>query len=94
MKPFIYTNVKGNIDDLDYEVVETKGKGHPDNICDTLAEQISINYYGLLYDIYSICLIFRLNIFFLLFFGCLILYLFDLILLLQNRHDIIFYNYL
>lgn len=25
-------------------MVETKGKGHPDNICDTLAEKISANY--------------------------------------------------
>ena len=27
-----------------FEVVETKGKGHPDNICDTLAEKISAAY--------------------------------------------------
>ena len=26
-----------------FEVVETKGKGHPDNICDTLAEKISVS---------------------------------------------------
>ena len=37
-------NKKENIDDTQFEVVETKGKGHPDNICDTLAEKISINY--------------------------------------------------
>lgn len=44
MKTFIYTNNKNNIDDQLFEVVETKGKGHPDNICDTLAEKISSNY--------------------------------------------------
>lgn len=44
MKTFIYTNYKSNIDEQQFEVVETKGKGHPDNICDTLAEKISSNY--------------------------------------------------
>lgn len=44
METFIYINKKENIDDTQFEVVETKGKGHPDNICDTLAEKISINY--------------------------------------------------
>lgn len=44
MKAFIYVNKKSNIDDVLFEVVETKGKGHPDNICDTLAEKISAAY--------------------------------------------------
>ena len=44
MEVFIYTNKKSDIDEQDFEVVETKGKGHPDNICDTLAEKISSNY--------------------------------------------------
>ncbi len=44
MKPFVYVNQKKNIDEQCFEVVETKGKGHPDNICDTLAEKISSNY--------------------------------------------------
>ena len=44
MNAFIYVNKKVNIDDIQFEVVETKGKGHPDNICDTLAEKISKNY--------------------------------------------------
>ena len=44
MKTFIYTSKKENINDTKFEVVETKGKGHPDNICDTLAEKISANY--------------------------------------------------
>ena len=44
MNVFLYTNKQSNIDDKDFEVVETKGKGHPDNLCDTLAEKISANY--------------------------------------------------
>lgn len=44
MENFIYINKKKNIDQQSFEVVETKGKGHPDNICDTLAEKISANY--------------------------------------------------
>ena len=44
MKTFIYINEKTKIDNQRFEVVETKGKGHPDNICDTLAEKISANY--------------------------------------------------
>lgn len=44
MKTFIYVNEKNKIDNQKFEVVETKGKGHPDNICDTLAEKISSNY--------------------------------------------------
>ena len=44
METFIYTNKKENIDNIQFEVVETKEKGHPDNICDTLAEKISANY--------------------------------------------------
>ncbi|HIU40364.1 MAG TPA: hypothetical protein IAB68_03605 [Candidatus Aphodocola excrementigallinarum] len=44
MNTFIYVNKKTNINNKKFEVVETKGKGHPDNICDTLAEKISSNY--------------------------------------------------
>ncbi|MDD2495416.1 MAG: methionine adenosyltransferase [Clostridia bacterium] len=44
MRTFIYVNKQENIDNKQFEVVETKGKGHPDNICDTLAEKISGNY--------------------------------------------------
>ena len=41
---FVYTNRKDDINETLFEVVETKGKGHPDNICDTLAEKISSEY--------------------------------------------------
>lgn len=45
MKAFIYSNNKNiSINETEFEVVETKGKGHPDNICDTLAEKISADY--------------------------------------------------
>lgn len=44
MNTFIYVNKKNNVNNQKFEVVETKGKGHPDNICDTLAEKISANY--------------------------------------------------
>lgn len=44
MNIFIYSSNESNIDQQPFEVVETKGKGHPDNICDALAEKISANY--------------------------------------------------
>lgn len=56
MKTFIYTNKKENIDDVLFEVVETKGKGHPDNICDTLAEKISANYSNYCLENYGVIL--------------------------------------
>ena len=39
-----------------FEVVETKGKGHPDNICDTLAEKISAAYSRYCVDNYGVIL--------------------------------------
>ena len=44
MNLFIYSEKQKSINNKGFEVVETKGKGHPDNICDTLAERISANY--------------------------------------------------
>jgi len=40
----ICNSYKPKINDTDYEVVERKGLGHPDNICDSIAEEISRNY--------------------------------------------------
>lgn len=40
----ISTSNKLKINDTDYEIVERKGLGHPDNICDSIAEEISRNY--------------------------------------------------
>lgn len=56
MKTFIYVNERKNIDKQDFEVVETKGKGHPDNICDTLAEKISTNYSNYCLNNYGVIL--------------------------------------
>lgn len=44
MNIFIYKSDKPKINDTEFEVVETKGLGHPDNICDTIAEKISAAY--------------------------------------------------
>ena len=40
----IYESGEKNVNNIEYEVVERKGIGHPDTICDTLAELISQNY--------------------------------------------------
>ena len=56
METFIYVNKKKNINNQNFEVVETKGKGHPDNICDTLAEKISANYSKYCLDNYGVIL--------------------------------------
>ena len=56
MNTFVYVNKKLNIDEEPFEVVETKGKGHPDNICDTLAEKISASYSKYCIDNYGIIL--------------------------------------
>ncbi len=56
MSTFIYVNKKCNINNKKFEVVETKGKGHPDNICDTLAEKISSNYSKFCLEKYGVVL--------------------------------------
>lgn len=40
----IYTSGRPRIDDTEYEIVERKGVGHPDTLCDTIAEKISQAY--------------------------------------------------
>ena len=44
MNLVVFNTNKPKINDTDYEVVERKGIGHPDNLCDTIAELISISY--------------------------------------------------
>lgn len=56
METFIYVNEKDDINNQRFEVVETKGKGHPDNICDTLAEKISANYSNYCLENYGVIL--------------------------------------
>ena len=41
---FIYSSGKPRIDDTVFEVVERKGIGHPDTLCDTIAEKVSQAY--------------------------------------------------
>jgi len=40
----LYKTGKPKINETDFEIVERKGIGHPDNICDSVAEKISIAY--------------------------------------------------
>lgn len=44
MNTYIFNSTNKSINDRPFEVVETKGLGHPDNISDSLAEQISNDY--------------------------------------------------
>lgn len=44
MNVYIYKSARQKINDTEFEVVETKGLGHPDNLCDTIAEKISAAY--------------------------------------------------
>lgn len=41
---FIYSSGKPCVDDTEFEVVERKGIGHPDTLCDTIAEKVSQAY--------------------------------------------------
>lgn len=41
---FVSASGKPRIDDTNYEIVERKGVGHPDTLCDTIAEKISQAY--------------------------------------------------
>ena len=56
MKTFIYSKIEENINQTQFEVVETKGKGHTDNICDTLAEKIWAEYSNFCIKNYSVIL--------------------------------------
>ncbi len=40
----VFKTGKPKINDSEYEVVERKGIGHPDNLCDAVAEKISADY--------------------------------------------------
>lgn len=45
MKNIIFKSVsEKNINDREVEIVERKGLGHPDTICDSIAEEISVEY--------------------------------------------------
>lgn len=53
---FVGASCKPRIDDTDYEVVERKGIGHPDTLCDTIAEKISQAYSQYCLEHYGIIL--------------------------------------
>ncbi len=40
----VYSSGAPSVDDTEFEVVERKGMGHPDTLCDTIAEKISQAY--------------------------------------------------
>lgn len=44
MEIYISANENKNVNDIDFELVERKGVGHPDTICDAIAEIASKNY--------------------------------------------------
>jgi S-adenosylmethionine synthetase len=53
---FISSSKKIGINDTDFEIVERKGIGHPDTLCDTIAEKISQAYSQYCLKHYSIVL--------------------------------------
>ncbi len=52
----VFKTGKPNINDTEYEVVERKGIGHPDNLCDAVAEKISVAYSTYCLDKYGVIL--------------------------------------
>lgn len=53
---FVVASGKPCIDVTDYEIVERKGIGHPDTLCDTIAEKVSQAYSQYCLDHYGIIL--------------------------------------
>jgi len=52
---FVYSSGKPRVDGTSFEIVERKGVGHPDTLCDTIAEKVSqaysqycLNHYGII----------------------------------------------
>lgn len=52
----VFKSGKPKINDSEYEVVERKGIGHPDNLCDAIAEKISVEYSKYCQDKYGVVL--------------------------------------
>lgn len=52
----VFRTGKPNVNDSEYEVVERKGVGHPDNLCDAIAEKISVAYSTYCLDKYGVIL--------------------------------------
>jgi len=53
---FVYSSGKPRVDDTPFEIVERKGIGHPDTLCDTIAEKVSQAYSQYCLERYSIIL--------------------------------------
>lgn len=53
---FVYSSGKPRADDTSFEIVERKGVGHPDTLCDTIAEKVSQAYSQYCLDRYGIIL--------------------------------------
>ncbi len=52
----VYSSGKPYIDDTEFEIVERKGIGHPDTLCDTIAEKMSQTYSQYCLDRYGVIL--------------------------------------
>jgi S-adenosylmethionine synthetase len=53
---FVYSSRKTGVDDTPFEIVERKGIGHPDTLCDTIAEKVSQAYSRYCLERYGIIL--------------------------------------
>lgn len=53
---FVYSSGKPQVDDTPFEIVERKGVGHPDTLCDTIAEKVSQAYSQYCMERYGIIL--------------------------------------
>lgn len=53
---FVYSSRKTGVDDTPFEIVERKGIGHPDTLCDTIAEKVSQAYSQYCLERYGIIL--------------------------------------
>lgn len=53
---FVYSSGKTGVDDIPFEIVERKGIGHPDTLCDTVAEKVSQAYSQYCLERYGIIL--------------------------------------
>lgn len=52
----VYSSGKTGVDDTPFEIVERKGIGHPDTLCDTIAEKVSQAYSQYCLERYGIIL--------------------------------------
>lgn len=53
---FVHSSGKTRVDDTPFEIVERKGIGHPDTLCDAIAEKVSQAYSQYCLDHYGIIL--------------------------------------